>query len=115
MHSFSTLPASLRNLKLDCKGPIVYGKVCELRLTQKFRLSVAVAASGLLTLSGFWLHSERTSLLAEKQEQAKNLVAVPCSIIAQQYRLEKEGRLSREEAQSRAIESLRNIRYDGNN
>jgi len=76
---------------------------------------VAVAASGLLTLSGFWLHSERTSLLAEKQEQAKNLVAVPCSIIAQQYRLEKEGRLSREEAQSRAIESLRNIRYDGNN
>jgi len=76
---------------------------------------VAVAASGLLTLSIFWLHSERTSLLAEKQEQAENLVAIPYSIISQQYRLEREGKISQEEAQRRAIESLKELRYDGNN
>jgi PAS domain S-box-containing protein len=86
-----------------------------LDLKTKFRLVVGVAASGLLTLSGFWLHSERSSLLAEKQEQAKNLVAIPYSIIAQQYRLEREGQINRGEAQRRAIESLKGIRYGDDN
>jgi methyl-accepting chemotaxis protein len=76
---------------------------------------VIVAAFGLLILSGFWIHNERSNLLAEKQEEAKNLVAVPYSIITQQYRLEKEGKISRGEAQRRAIEALKGIRYDGDN
>ena len=81
----------------------------------KFRLTVAVAASGLLALSGFWLQSEHLSLLAEKQEQAKNLVAIPYSIIAHQYALEKEGKISRDEAQRTAIEAIQAVRYDGDN
>ena len=84
-------------------------------LRAKFRLTVGMAACGLLVLSGMWLHSERAHMMAEKQEQAMNLVALPLSVMAEQYQLEQAGKISRWEVQRKVIEALRGIRYDGNN
>jgi len=84
-------------------------------IRQKFYLVIAVAAAGLLVLAGFWLNGARSSILAEKKEQTRNLVEVPYSILVQQHKLEEEGKLSREDAQKRALEIIRGLRYQGQN
>lgn len=40
---------------------------------------------------------------------------MPYSVIEQQYQLETEGKINRSEAQRRAIEAIRPMRYEGNN
>ena len=84
-------------------------------LRAKFRISIAVAACGLVTLSAFWLESENAHLLAEKRQQAMKLVAVPLSLIAEQHALEESGAVTRGEAQKRALEIVRAMRYEGDN
>jgi len=76
---------------------------------------VGIAALGLLGLMGFWLHSQRSSLLSERVEKTRNLVDVAHSTLAEQHRLEVEGKISRQEAQRRAMEAIRAMRYDGAN
>lgn len=84
-------------------------------LRARFRLIVAVASVGLLVLSGFWLRSQHASLITEKEEQARNLVSAPYSILEQQYELEVSGQLSRAKAQKGAVELISKIRYDQDN
>lgn len=84
-------------------------------LKGKFMVMVAVAAAGLLALGGVWLKSQRSGLLSERLAKTKNLVEIPYSVIAQQYRLESQGRISRKEAQRRALEAIRPMRYQGDN
>ena len=76
---------------------------------------IAVSAAGLLAVAGFWIQSEHSTLLAQKQEKTKNLVEIPYSILEQQYRLETEGKITRTEAQRRAIDAIRSMRYEGGN
>jgi PAS domain S-box-containing protein len=107
--------------KCECVDPALAHPVgcraqnAEMNLQSKFGLTVAVAAFGLLTLSGFWLHSERSHLLTLKEEQARNLVNIPYAIVVQQHRLEDQGRISRAEAQRRVIELLKEVRCDDGN
>lgn len=84
-------------------------------LKTKFRIMIAVSAVGLLAVAGFWIQSEHSTLLAQKQEKTKNLVEVPYSILEQQYRFETEGKISRIEAQRRAMDAIRAMRYEGGN
>ncbi len=74
-----------------------------------------VSAAGLVAIAGFWIKNQRSALLTEKMEKTKNLVEVPYSVMEKQYQLEKEGKISREEAQRRALEVIRSMRYEGNN
>ena len=84
-------------------------------LKHKFIAMVVVAALGLATLAGMWLHSERSDLLTERLQKTKSLVEIPLSVISQQYNLETAGKLSRAEAQKRALETIRTLRYEGDN
>jgi methyl-accepting chemotaxis protein len=84
-------------------------------LKTKFRLMVAVAAAGLLALAGAWIEGQHSTLLGEKKQKARNLIEVPYSVLAGQYRLEQEGKISRSEAQGRALEIIRGMRYETNN
>ncbi len=86
-----------------------------MRLTTKFKIMVAVAALGLVAVAGFWIKSQRSTMLSEKLQKTKSLVEVPYTLIEQQYQLEKEGKISRQEAQRRALEAIRPMRYDGAN
>jgi methyl-accepting chemotaxis protein len=54
-------------------------------------------------------------MLTEKLQKTKNLVEVPYSIIAGQYQLETEGKISRIEAQRQALAAIRLMRYEGSN
>jgi methyl-accepting chemotaxis protein len=84
-----------------------------LSLKGKFRVMVGIAAAGLLVLAGCGLSSLRSEMLAQRMEKTKNLVELPYSIVVEQHRLEAEGKISREEAQRRALEAIRAMRYDG--
>jgi methyl-accepting chemotaxis protein len=84
-------------------------------LRAKFRIMVAVAAVGLLALAGFWIKNQHSNLLSERQQKTRNLVEIPVSLIAQQYQLETEGKISRAKAQQNALASIRAMRYDGEN
>jgi len=86
-----------------------------MNLIGKFKVMVGIAAVGLAGLTGFWLNSQRAGLLSERVERTRNLVEVPYSIMAEQQRLEAEGKISRQEAQQRAMEAVRAMRYDGTN
>ncbi len=86
-----------------------------MNLKSKFRLIVALAVAGPLVLTGFWLTSERSRLMAEKQEKARSLVDASYSVIVQSYQMEQAGRMSRAQAQRRAIEIIKAIRYEGEN
>jgi len=74
-----------------------------------------VAAVGLLVLAGLWLTSERSDLLSERMRSTKNLVSIPYSVLAEQYKLETEGKQTRAEAQAHALDAIRTMRYEGNN
>lgn len=84
-------------------------------LKAKFRMMVAVAAAGLLTTAAIWLASEHSVSLSERKQKVRNLVEIPYSILEQQYRMETEGKISRQEAQKRALDGIRSMRYDGEN
>jgi methyl-accepting chemotaxis protein len=83
-------------------------------LKTKFRVMTAVSAIGLLAVAGFWIQGQHSSLLSDRQQKTKNLVEVPYSVMEKQYQLEAEGKISREEAQRRALEVIRPMRYEGN-
>ncbi len=84
-------------------------------LKTRFWVMIGVSAAGLLAVAFFWIHGEHSNLLTQKLEQTKKLVEVPYSVIEQQYQLEAEGKISRVEAQRRAMEAIRPMRYEGDN
>jgi methyl-accepting chemotaxis protein len=84
-------------------------------LKTKFRLVVAVAAAGLIALAGFWIRSQRSMLLMEKMQKTRNLIEVPYSVLEAQHQLEIQGKISRAEAQRRALEIIQPMRYEGKN
>ena len=86
-----------------------------MKLKTKFRLIVALAVAGLMVLAAFWLTNERSRLFAEKQEKARNLVETAYSVVVQYHEQEQTGKLSRQIAQQRAIDSLKAMRYEGDN
>jgi methyl-accepting chemotaxis protein len=84
-------------------------------LKAKFRIMIAVSAAGLLAVAAFWIRGQHSSMLSEKRQKTKNLVEVPYSIIERQYQEEKEGKISRIEAQRQAVAAIRPMRYEGDN
>ena len=84
-------------------------------LKGKFRVMTAVSAAGLVAVACFWMQDQHSTLLLEKQEKTQNLVEVPYAVVERQYKLESEGQISRIEAQRRAMETIRAMRYGGDN
>ncbi len=84
-------------------------------LKAKFYFMTAVSTVGLLAVVGLWIQGQHSALLSGKREKTQNLVEVPYTIIEKQYELEVEGKITRIEAQRRAIETIRVMRYDVNN
>ena len=84
-------------------------------LKKQFQMVVAVAALGFVALAGIWVENEHHRILSERQQQAKNLIEVADGVILAHYQMVMNGQISQEEAQRRAIDALRHMRYhDGN-
>jgi methyl-accepting chemotaxis protein len=80
-----------------------------------FRTVIAVSAIGLLAVVFVWIHGQHSTLLSEKLQKTKALVEVPYSLIEREYAEEAQGKISRSEAQRRALDAIRSLRYEGGN
>jgi len=86
-----------------------------MRLINKFRLIIALATTGLLLLSGFWLKMERPRILGQKKEKARSLVETAYSVVEHYQQLEAAGTLTRQQAQEQALVVLSSMRYESDN
>ena len=78
----------------------------------KTRISIIIIATllGLLTLSGVALYSLRHSMLNERESQIRSMLALAVNMAAHYQQQEQVGKLTREEAQSKAKEALSGLR-----
>ena len=71
-----------------------------------------VVVLGLGALATMSLVDTRKQMLFEKQAKTRNLVETAHGVLARFHAQEKDGRMSRDEAQAHAKETLRTLRYD---
>jgi len=83
-------------------------------LKKRFLAVIALAVLGLLVFAAFWLTTERSRILQEKQEKVKNLVETAHSLVAECYQLQQRG-MPQAEAQKQAMLMLKSLRYEGDN
>jgi methyl-accepting chemotaxis protein len=74
-------------------------------------LSAATVAA-LVLLFAVSLNNEKAQLLKDRQEKLRNLVEVAYTTAAQYDKLAKEGKMSADDAQKAAQDSIRAMRYD---
>ena len=82
-----------------------------LKVATRIRLLAALMLLGALAISLVSLFQLKENMLEDRKEKTQNLVEVGVGILAYHHRLMQEGKLSEEEAQRSARESLRDIRY----
>jgi methyl-accepting chemotaxis protein len=81
-------------------------------LRTKLNGLTAATVVALCVLFAVVLSNEKAQLLSDRQDKTRNVVEVAHSTIETYYKLEKSGKLTREEAQAQAKETLRGMRYD---
>ncbi|KZE25962.1 methyl-accepting chemotaxis protein [Crenobacter luteus] len=83
-----------------------------MRLSTRLMIITATCLAGLVLLGGFSLYSIRTNLLAEKKNQITLLLKMAEATAARFERLERDGRLTRADAQRQAAEALGRLKVD---
>jgi methyl-accepting chemotaxis protein len=83
------------------------------RFKIKAKLALLLALSGMslgavLVLGGLFLHGK---VVSDREEQVKRLVEVAAGVVDGWYARETSGSMTRADAQARAIEALRPLRY----
>ena len=88
-------------------------KLQNLKVSTRLAWLTAVAVLGLLVAVGVFLMQSKAHSLEEKQDKTRNLVESAHSILSYYHKLEKDGVLTRAEAQKRAGDAVRQLRYEG--
>jgi methyl-accepting chemotaxis protein len=86
-----------------------------MRIRGKLRLIIVIASAGLVAVTVYCLLNQRTLILAEKQAKTRDLIDAGYSVLTRSHELETEGKLTRAEAQTQALEVIRTLRYDQSN
>ena len=77
-------------------------------------LLVGLTLAGLLVLCFTALLQLKSSMLEDRKQKTQNLVEVGVGILTHHQKLAADGKLPEEDAKKAAKESLRNLRYNGN-
>ncbi len=85
-----------------------------LRVSTRMLLLVGLTLAGLLVLCFTALLQLKSSMLEDRKQKTQNLVEVGVGILTHHQKLAADGKLPEEEAKKAAKESLRNLRYNGN-
>ena len=85
-----------------------------LRVSTRMLLLVGLTLAGLLVLCFTALLQLKSSMLEDRKQKTQNLVEVGVGILTHHQKLAADGKLSEEDAKKAAKESLRNLRYNGN-
>ncbi|HTH94043.1 MAG TPA: methyl-accepting chemotaxis protein [Rhodocyclaceae bacterium] len=81
-----------------------------MKLSTRLAIMIAISAIGLVLVGGFGLMSLHRSLLNERQAQIENLLKMSLALLDQLNAQETAGKLTHEEAQSRAATTLAGLR-----
>ncbi|MBN9424825.1 MAG: chemotaxis protein [Candidatus Accumulibacter sp. 66-26] len=84
------------------------------RVATRMQLLVVLALAGLLLLCLVALFQLKSSMLEDRKQTTRNLVEVAAGVLAHHHKLAQEGKVSDEEARLAARESLRSLRFGGN-
>ena len=101
-----------RSLKQN--GEITIKSLGSLRVSIRMLLLVGLTLAGLLVLCFTALLQLKSSMLEDRKQKTQNLVEVGVGILTHHQKLAADGKLPEEEAKKAAKESLRNLRYNGN-
>ncbi len=85
-----------------------------LRINARIMLIVAAALAGMIAVALFGLVNLRDSLMAERQVRLTQLVETATAMVAHFADRAAAGELGEDEARAQALETLRALRYDGN-
>ncbi|EPC00504.1 hypothetical protein L861_06075 [Litchfieldella anticariensis FP35 = DSM 16096] len=86
-----------------------------LRISTRLNLLVVVMILGMVGLGVFSLFQEQEHLVNERQAALASLVESAMGVLANYHQQELDGTLSREEAQKRALDAIKGMRYGGGN
>lgn len=84
-----------------------------IKLKTKIIILVATSLIGMVTLVWFSAFSMKSDLVDARKTQIKSIVETAYGIAANFESMAKEGKLSREQAQKQAIESISQMKYGG--
>lgn len=84
----------------------------EMPLKTKLTAITLVTLLSLVALFGVILAMERSNLMRDREEKVRNLVEAAHAVIEHHAKLAQDGRMSESEAQHRALDTLRAMRYD---
>ena len=101
-----------RSLKQN--GEITIKSLGSLRVSTRMLLLVGLTLAGLLVLCFTALLQLKSSMLEDRKQKTQNLVEVGVGILTHHQKLAADGKLPEEDAKKAAKESLRNLRYNGN-
>jgi methyl-accepting chemotaxis protein len=94
---------------------MVTGLLARMSVSRRLMLFIPVLLVSVNVVAMFGLAQLRQSLINDREEAVKNIVAVARGVVETWYDKEKSQQLTREQAQLAAKEQLRNLRYDVNN
>ncbi len=80
-----------------------------MKLFQRLGIIVICSVIGLTVMAGFGLHTLRTSMLEDRHNELRSVLTLAAKTVEHYQALEKEGKLTRDEAQAKAIETLNSM------
>ncbi|MBT0569852.1 cache domain-containing protein [Curvibacter sp. CHRR-16] len=88
-------------------------RIASLHIANRLRLLIASAVIGLLLLLAFFMVSERTMLMHERQVAVRQTVEIAHALVAHFHAQATQGKMSEDEAKQRALLALKSVRYSG--
>ncbi|EWY36484.1 methyl-accepting chemotaxis protein [Skermanella stibiiresistens SB22] len=79
----------------------------------RLTILIVIMVIGAAGIAGFGLRELRLTLLHDRQDKTRNLVEVAHGVVERFGAIAERGGMSREAAQTAALETLRGLRYDG--
>ena len=80
------------------------------RISFKLVLIVGISLLGMIALAPIALSTLRGQMVADRQAKILQMVDVVYGILTHQQKLESEGKLTREQAQTSAIAEIKSLR-----
>ena len=88
-------------------------RLASLSIAKRLGLLIASAILGLILLLIFFMVSERSLLMKERQSAVRQTVEVAHGLLAHFHDQATKGKLSEDEAKQRALEAIKGLRYSG--
>ncbi|MGE5506122.1 MAG: methyl-accepting chemotaxis protein [Actinomycetota bacterium] len=84
-----------------------------MRIAARLWLIVATALVGMIAVAGASLVQTRSDLMSDREIKTRHIIDVGTGIVAWFEQQERDGRMTRDDAQAAALSAIDSLRYDG--